>query len=265
VIVNRVLLIVLLVGILTASLVFYIQITNLKNTQTHNDIQNIRTNQFLLSTINWSTQRQKAILFMRDQIIEKWNSMGISDTIEKEKPKSRHKPTGQTFDRAYQKAEAIMKECETRYPSVKPFLLLAVQCRESAFLDSTRDSSGCSSQVVSSMGARGAWQFVPSTARLICDALGISYSDRVFTDVSLSTRMAAKYFDILWAVYGNDTLALADYNGGPRQALYYQCDKKKLSEETTVFIRDVLGLFDTYNKEFPLYRAEKSISLGAIR
>lgn len=241
--VNRILMGLLIVAIGLLSVVFYRQLTSLKDTQHENNTQNILTNQFLLSTINWSTQRQKTILFMRDKIIKEWERIGVDPN----------------YDRAYQKAEAIMKECE-RYPNIKPMILLAVNRRESSHLDSTKDSSGARIVMTSPAGARGSWQFVPSTARLLCDALGISYSERVYTDVAISTRMAAKYFDVLWAAYGNDTMSVADYNGGPMQAHYYMRDRTKLSDETRGFVPDVLKFADSFQQEFATYKVEKAVA-----
>jgi len=241
---NRVLLILALCAMGGLAYFFLTQISTIKTKQNLSTIENVKTNQFLMSTINWSNQRQKTILFMRDQIIDEWTRIS-------EKP---------DFDRAYQKSEAIMKECE-RYPNLKPFLLLAVQWRESSFLDSTRDSSGSKCIVKSYRGAQGSWQFVQSTARLLCEALGISYSDKIYTDVSLSTRLAAKYFDILWATYGNDTLSCVDYNGGPIQVQYYLYDKGKLADETKIFAKDVTAKAAQYSNDFLLYRIEKTITI----
>jgi len=234
---------VLLLAVIIGLVFNVIQIRNLKTTQIETNIRSTQTNQFLLSTINWSTQRQKILLFMRDQIVQEWTRLNITPI---------------NYDKAYQKAEAIMKECE-RYPNLKPFLLLAVCKRESSYLDSTKDSSNTSRVITSTRGARGAWQFVPSTARLLCEALGISYSDKIYTDISTSTRMAAKYFDILWASYENDTLSIADYNGGPSQAWYYAHDRSRVSPETSAFIPGVLGYYDEFNKDFVLYRVDKTI------
>jgi len=243
---NRILLIVVLAVLSISIYIGYKQIISIKTVQKESSIENVRTNQFLMSTISWSTQRQKTILFMRDKILDEWARTGLK----------------QDYDRAYQKAEMIMRECE-RYPSLKPFLLLAVQCRESSFCDSTTDSSGNKRRMTSSMGALGSWQFVQSTARLLCDALGISYSDKVYTDISVSTRMAAKYFDILWATYNNDTMSVADYNGGPYQAEYYMHNRAKLSEETKAFVSDVMRLYQRYGNEYLTYKVEKTIALVA--
>lgn len=232
----------ILAGIVALSLMFKNQLKNLKQTQHTSAVENIRTNQFLMATISWSTQRQKTILFMRDQIINEWNRIGVTPN----------------YDRAYLKAETIMKESE-RYPNIKPFVLLSVQKRESSFLDSTRDSTGAAIRMKSPVGALGAWQIMPSTARLLCEALGISYSERVFTDVGVSTRLAAKYFDILWATYENDTLSVADYNGGPWQARYYAEDKSKLAPETKGFVKDVMESMGRMESEFVTYRVEKAV------
>ena len=171
---------------------------------------------------------------MRDQIISEWGRIGAD----------------LNYDKAFVKSECIMKECE-RYPQVEPFSMLAVQRTESDFLDS----------LVSSRDARGSWQFMQSTAMLLCQALGISYSDRIYSDPILSTRLAGKYFDVLYAAYPDscELARFADYNGGPQQAAYYRFNKSQLSTETRNFIDTVTLYRGKYRKEFVEYRPEKSI------
>jgi len=237
--INRILIIALTVislAILSLALVFYNQIINVKTKQSEANVQNVKTNQFLLSTINWSTERQKTILFMRDEIINEWVRIGAE----------------LNYDKAFVKSECIMRECE-RYPQVEPFAMLAVQRTESDFLDT----------LVSSREARGSWQFVQSTAMLLCQALGISYNDRIYSDPVVSTRLAGKYFDILYACYPDscELARFADYNGGPQQAAYYRFSKSLLSLETRNFI-DTVSLYRTkYRKEFVEYRPDKSIQI----
>jgi len=123
--------------------------------------------------------------------------------------------------------------------------LLAVQQVESAFNDSA----------VSIMGAIGEWQLMTTTAKLLCDALGVSFSNRVFYD-PICTRLAGKYFDDLKASYTNDEEALADYNGGPKQAYFYRTDKKRLDQETLAFIVNVIKKRAEYIKEFETYKVD---------
>jgi hypothetical protein len=236
---NRILIIALIcisLAILGLAALFYRQLTNVKTVQIESNIENVKTNQFLLSTINWSTQRQKTILYMRDLIISEWKRIGAK----------------MDYNKAFVKSEAIMKECE-RYPVVDPFAMLAVQRVESSFLDT----------LVSVRGARGSWQFVTSTAMLLCQALGITYSDKVYVDPVLSTRLAGKYFDVLYAAYPDscDLARFADYNGGPQQAMNFLYSKSLLSKETKNFIDSVTANRERYHKGFIDYRPEKSIKI----
>lgn len=243
---NRILLVMLIlttISILVLASMFYGQLHTIKATQTETNVENIKTNQFLLSTINWSTQRNKVILFMREQIKTEWELMAANGH-----------PVNVDLNKAYVKAEAIMKECERYDVGIDPLSMLAVQRTESRFLDSA----------VSCMNARGSWQFVPSTALLLCQALGLTYSDKVYSDPVVSTRLAGKYFEVLYAVYP-DSLELArfaDYNGGPLQAQLYIYNRKMVCEETRTFIDSVSKYRDIYRERLLTFRPEKSLNIG---
>ena len=212
------------------SWLLYQQLMVLKDAQDESKIETIKTHHFLLSTIDWSTRRHRTILYMRDIIIAEWKRIGAK----------------QDYNKAYIKAEAIVLECD-KYPMVDPLSMLAVQRIESSFLDT----------LVSIRDARGSWQFVKSTALLLCQALGITHSDHIYQDPIISTKLAGKYFDVLYASY-SDTLAMfADYNGGPRQASYYLYEKSKLSEETRNFIKNVKMTMDAYHTGILSYKPEE--------
>ena len=207
---------------------FYLQLRDIRTSQENDQVTQMETKQFLLSTIDWSTQRQKLLLFMRDQIIKESIRIGKSPD----------------YNRAFEKANLIIQESE-KYPGLEPLLLLAVQQVESAFNDSA----------VSVMGALGEWQLMTTTAKLLCDALGITFSNKVFYD-PVCTRLAGKYFDDLKASYANDEEALADYNGGPKQAFFYKNDKRKLDQETSTFVVNVIKKRAEYVKEFETYKVD---------
>lgn len=208
---------------------FYRELENLKRMQEKDNQNHIETRQFLMATINWSTQRQKTVLYMRDRIIREWKIL--------------KKPLD--YNKAYTKAEAILNECE-KYPGLQPFTLLAVQCIESRFCDTAK----------SDMGALGSWQIMPSTARLLCALLNISYTDKIFFDPLISTRFAGRLFGALYATYDNEEQVIADYNGGPWQAYFYKHDKGRLVKETEDFVMNVKNKRDDYANNFMAYKTD---------
>lgn len=229
---TRLLPITILLAITGLTVFFYKEINIIKAAQIREQVNQTETKQFLLSTIDWSTQRQKTLLFIRDQIIKEWQRIGDKNP---------------NYNRAFEKAELIIQECE-KYPGVHPLFMLAVQCVESSFYDS----------LVSVAGAIGEWQIMPSTARLLCASLGISFSNKVFYD-PICTKLAGKYFDALYASYPKEEEMLADYNGGPYQAYYYRTDKTKLAPETSQFVINVMSRKNSFLRIFESYRIDAAL------
>lgn len=208
------------------------EITDIKKVQDEQFILHTETNQFLLSTIDWSSRRSQLILFMRDQIVLQWKKSGIKINL----------------DDAYQIAEANLRECEN-YSYIDPFLILATQCIESKFTKLAR----------SSMGALGLNQFMPSTGRLLAGHFGMEYTDSLLYNIGISTKFAVKLFDVLYAQHRSWDVVLADYNGGPWQAYYYKNKKEDLVKETKDYVPDVLRKKAEYDTLFLKYRIEGKI------
>lgn len=193
-----------------------------------------KTNQFLLSTIDWSSRRLNLTLYMRDMVLKEWKRAGYSTDVEK----------------AFLIAETNVQEAE-KYPRIDPILLLAMQCKESCFIDTARSEAG----------ALGLNQIMPATGRLLCLVFGLAYSDSVLYDIKASTMLATKLLDVLSAQYQLDELVLAAYNGGPWQAHYYQLHRDKVCSETMQYVPFVLTKREEYTNGFSMYRPEESLLL----
>jgi hypothetical protein len=199
------------------------ELANIKETQQ-------QENQFLMSRINYGEERQRMVLFLRDEIFETWTAQHFEDA---------------TMDRAYDLASIDVTMSEM-FPQVGALTIASTQFVE----------SGWGQHRLSSEGAMGLNQFMPSTGLLICTAMGRAYNIKVLNDDKLSTEMAAKYLDLVFAHYGNWEAALADYNGGPYQAVYYTRKDPRLSKETKDYVPAVLAKKAALEKKLLTYKVD---------
>jgi membrane-bound lytic murein transglycosylase D len=77
--------------------------------------------------------------------------------------------------------------------------------------------SELNTRALSHVGARGAWQLMPATARLL--SLKITSKNDERTHFYKSTVAAAKYLRDLHAMFGDWLLVIASYNSGPGRVL----------------------------------------------
>jgi len=211
-----------------------VAINDVKSTQQVQYSGQIETRQFLLSTINWETKRQKTILFMRDMIIDEWERCGFDID----------------YNKAYLIAESNMVESE-KYPHIDPILLLAMQWKESSFIDTA----------VSHMGAQGLMQIMPATGRLLAGFFHVQYSDNMLMNYNTSVKFGTKYMDVLYAQYEKTEYALAAYNGGFWSAYYYKTGNDKLAEETANYVPSIMDKIKEYKEIYQTYKIDEKMSI----
>lgn len=182
-------------------------------------INQLKTSQYLLSSVNYNAERQKLILFSRDQIIKRNKNI--------------------KYDQAFYIASINVKYSEI-YPSVDPLMLLALQDVESAF----------NVKAVSPMGAIGLNQIMPFTARQLCKGSGIAYADSMLYDADFNTRMGAMVLDDAIFVYKKNDVAMACYNGGPYSAYYYSTNNGCIPLETKNYVSDILKKWKEYREMY---------------
>jgi len=181
------------------------------------------TAQFLMSNIDYKTERLRMVMFGRD-------------FIRKIDPKI-------SLDEAFAISQSNVKWCEV-YPSQDPLLKLALQWKESTF----------KKDAVSPMGAVGINQVMPYMARLLCRGYGITYSDSLLKNIDMNNRISSQMFEEALANYnGNIQIALACYNGGPYSALYFRTGNDRLNEETKAYVPDVINKYTKLKEQYMNY------------
>jgi soluble lytic murein transglycosylase len=82
-----------------------------------------------------------------------------------------------------------------------------------------RQESNFHKAAVSSAGARGLMQLLPSTAAKVAKSIRVAYSPRKLDDPAFNVRVGSAYLDGLVSDFdGSYVLALASYNAGPGRA-----------------------------------------------
>ena len=102
--------------------------------------------------------------------------------------------------------------------------------------------------VKSNVGAAGIWQFMPATARLLKLTVNDKLDQRL--DPVLSTHAAARYFQMLYEMFGDWSLAISAYNCGEykikeiienTKAKDYWGIKEYLPRQTQLFVPAFIG------------------------
>ena len=165
------------------------------------------------SGIRFDSRRQALVLAIRDEIVEANYRIGLTE--------------------AYEYAQFILLASE-KYPQVDPLLFLAIGIVE----------SGYNPNATSHASAAGLYQIQPSTGRMLARTLDWEYSDEMLYDPEKNTELAALYLDILLSTYDDVEGALAEYNGGPRNAHYFRAGSSRLAEETRNYVPKVMGIYE---------------------
>ena len=169
--------------------------------------------------IRFDSRRQQLLLGIRDEILS------VNPRLDGEV--------------AYEYATQLVTACE-KFSSVDPLLLLAIGTVESGF----------DAAATSPVRAGGLYQIWPSTGRLLAGMLDWSYSDRLLYEPGKNTTLAAFYLQILFTAYNDESLVLAEYNGGPLNAGYLRAGDGRLSAETRQYVARVLDVRRGLRKKF---------------
>jgi hypothetical protein len=178
-----------------------------------------RQTQQLHSGLHFDERRQHLLLGIRDEIVRTNRRITLSD--------------------AYEYAQLVLRASE-KYPSIDPLLFLAVGIVESAY----------NPAATSHASAAGLYQIQPATGRLLARTLSWEYTENMLYDPATNTELAALYLDILLSTHDKVEVALAEYNGGPRNARYFQVGSHRLAEETRNYVPKVMGVYERLQNRF---------------
>ena len=71
-------------------------------------------------------------------------------------------------------------------------------------------------------------------------------------DPEKNTEMAALYLDILFAVYNDEQMVMAEYNRGPLNAEYFRADSSAIAAETQNYVSKVTDVYERLRDQFDL-------------
>jgi Transglycosylase SLT domain len=173
--------------------------------------------------VSFASDRRRLVLGIRDEIVKTRPELGVAG--------------------AYELASMVL-DASDKFPSVDPLLLVSIGIAHGRF----------DSAAVSNTGARGLYQIHPTTGRLLARALGREYSDEILLDPRKNTEMAACYLDLLLTAYKDVELALAEYNGGPKNAGYFRARLGPLATDTRDYVLQVVEVYRRLGNELGYQR-----------
>lgn len=140
-------------------------------------------------------------------------------------------PSHSAYKLAYPLAYWDVVQRWSKAYDLDPLLILAV----------IREESGFSPTAVSSSGARGLMQLLPSTARWIAEEkLGIPYREEDLFDPEYNIRLGSWYLHHLLDQFGErEAWAVAAYNGGPGNLQRWTAGAAPTPADLPAFLRSI--------------------------
>jgi soluble lytic murein transglycosylase-like protein len=125
-----------------------------------------------------------------------------------------------------------------------------------------RQESGFDVNAVSSAGARGLMQLMPSTAKELAHRFGVPFSHDRMSNPAFNLQLGTTYFRQVMGMFGDNLeLALAGYNGGPFRIkrLWHESGAGEVDrflegldiEESKTYVKRILVLSDSYRQIYP--------------
>jgi len=219
------------VGILAGALLYSYR--SVKSQLFGVDRSHVEMTQYLMSSIDYHTERQKLVKFITTKIHdETYRAHKYNKSVREI-----------SSDEAYAIASAIAKYTEI-YPSVDPIFALAVARRESFF---NRKAKSCE-------GAMGLWQLLPSTAMSLTNCLGTQVTDSLLRNIDFNARYGIMYLNILLFCFRVPEKALIAWNAGPKWV-----SKENIPEETVRFVPSVLETYRAYVQEYKTFDVREAM------